>query len=319
MPFSKDDKKLVIASRGSKLALWQSEHIKARLQALYPDFEISIEVYKTRGDKILDVPLAKVGGKGLFTKELEEAMLRGDAHLAVHSLKDVPTQFEEGFVLAAVTEREDPRDALLSEKYNSLDALPKGAVVGSTSLRRQMQIRNYRPDLKVKNLRGNVQTRIQKLKDGEYDAIILAAAGINRLGIHDAVKHIVPVSKSIMIPAMGQAVLGIECLNDPEILTMLAPLNDERSIVESRIERDFVDELQGGCQVPIGVNAELHDDQSVSITAMIGMPDASELLEERITVNKDTFESVGREFADKFISQGAQEILKRAEAVAFQD
>ncbi len=310
-------KKLVIASRGSKLALWQSEHIKSRLEALYPGMEVSIEIYKTQGDKILDVPLAKIGGKGLFTKELEEAMLRGDAHIAVHSLKDVPTRFEHGFVLGAITKREDVRDAMLSEKYASIDALPKGAVVGTTSLRRKMQLLKMRPDLFIKDLRGNVQTRMEKLKDGLYDAIILAAAGMNRLGLRTEVKHLVAIDKDKMIPAMGQAALGIECLNDPEILKILEPLNDEAALVETTIERTFIDVLDGGCQVPIGVNAKMYQDGKIDVEAVVGMPDASEMIHEHIVTHKDHYKTVGAELAQKFIAQGAREILKRAEAVAF--
>ena len=310
-------KKLVIASRGSKLALWQSEHIKARLEALYSDMEVSIEIYKTQGDKILDVPLAKIGGKGLFTKELEEAMLRGDAHIAVHSLKDVPTRFEHGFVLGAVTKREDVRDAMLSEKYDSIQSLPKGAVVGTTSLRRKMQLMKVRPDLYIKDLRGNVQTRIEKLKDGIYDAIILAAAGMNRLGLRTEVKYLVPIDKDVMIPAMGQAALGIECQNDPEILKILEPLNDEAALVETTIERTFIDVLDGGCQVPIGVNAKMYQDGKIDVEAIVGMPDGSEMIREHVITTKDQCQKAGAELAQKFIAQGAREILKRAEAVAF--
>lgn len=310
-------KKLIIASRGSKLALWQSEHIKSRLMDLYPGMEVEIKIYKTTGDKILDVPLAKIGGKGLFTKELEEAMQRGDAHIAVHSLKDVPTRFEKGFVLAAVTKREDVRDALLSEKYTSLENLPKGAVVGTTSLRRKMQILKHRPDLIIKDLRGNVQTRIQKLKDGVYDAIILAAAGINRLGLSGEVKNIVPIDEKIMIPAMGQAALGIESIDDDEVIKVVSPLIDESSLIETTIERDFIDMLDGGCQVPIGVNAKLYKDGKVSIEAVVGMPDASEFLSENIIVSKEEYKEAGARLAGTFIEKGARELLKRAEEIAF--
>jgi len=294
-------KKLVIASRGSQLALWQSEHIKARLEELNPGMEVEIKIYKTTGDKILDVPLAKIGGKGLFTKELEEAMQRGDAHIAVHSLKDVPTQFEPGFVLGAVTKREDVRDAFLSEKYASLDALPKGAVVGTTSLRRKMQLLKVRPDLYIKDLRGNVQTRIQKLKDGIYDAIILAAAGMNRLGLRTEVKYLVSIDKDVMIPAMGQAALGIECIDDPEVLAIVDKLNDEASVVETTIERDFIDTLDGGCQVPIGVSAKLYNDGKVDLEAIVGMPDATEFIYERTSTTKEAYKTVGKEFAQLFI------------------
>lgn len=310
-------KKLIIASRGSQLALWQSEHIKARLEEQNPGMEVEIQIYKTQGDKILDVPLAKIGGKGLFTKELEDAMMRGDAHIAVHSLKDVPTRFEPGFVLGAVTKREDVRDAFLSEKYTSIDNLPKGAVVGTTSLRRKMQLLKARPDLFIKDLRGNVQTRIQKLKDGIYDAIILAAAGMNRLDMRTEVKYMVPIDKDIMIPAMGQAALGIECLDDPDVIAIVAKLNDEAAVVETTIEREFIDVLDGGCQVPIGVNAKLYNDGKVDLEAIVGMPDASEIIYERTLTTKEAYKTVGREFAQIFIDKGARELLKRAEEVAF--
>jgi hydroxymethylbilane synthase len=310
-------KKLIIASRGSQLALWQSEHIKARLEEQNPGMEVEIKIYKTTGDKILDVPLAKIGGKGLFTKELEEAMARGDAHIAVHSLKDVPTRFEPGFVLGAVTKREDVRDAMLSEKYASIDALPKGAVVGTTSLRRRMQILKARPDLVVKDLRGNVQTRIQKLKDGVYDAIILAMAGMNRLGLRGEVKHLVPIEKDVMIPAMGQAALGIECIDDAEVTAIVSGLNDDAALVETTIEREFIDALDGGCQVPIGVSAKLYNDGKIDLEAIVGMPDGSEMIHERIVTTQDEYKTIGRAFAETFVERGARELLKRAEAVAF--
>jgi len=247
-------KKLVIATRGSKLALWQSEHIKAVLEEQNPGLEVSLKIVVTSGDKILDVPLAKIGGKGLFLKEIEETMLSGDAQLAVHSLKDVPTQMPEGLVLAAITEREDDRDAMLSEKYASIDDLPQGAVVGTSSLRRRMQILSLRPDLNIKDLRGNVDTRIRKLKEGEFDAIILASAGINRLGLLDSVEYVYPIALDHMVPAMGQGALGIEAIDDPEVLAIARGLEDKNTRIETTIEREFVDTLQGGCQVPIGVN-----------------------------------------------------------------
>jgi hydroxymethylbilane synthase len=309
-------KELIIASRKSKLAMWQSEHIKAELEKLYPELKVTINQYSTKGDRILDVPLAKIGGKGLFTKELEEAMLRGDAHIAVHSLKDVPTRFEEGFVLAAVTKREDERDAMLSEQYETIDDLPEKAVVGTTSLRRKMQLLRYRPDLTIKDLRGNVQTRIKKLKDGEYDAIILATAGINRLGIQNETKYFTPISKEIMIPSMGQAALAIESLNDPEVIELLKPLNDERAVVETTIERSFIDALDGGCQVPIGVNAELIGSE-VNINTIIGMPNGDKMIGQSITVERTKYQEIGQILADEMIADGAREILAEAEKVAF--
>jgi len=310
-------KKLVIATRRSQLALWQSEYIKAQLKEHYPDMEVELQEFVTKGDKILDVPLAKIGGKGLFTKELEVAMLNGDAHLAVHSLKDVPTQFEDGLQLSAVTKRFDPRDAFLSNDYISLEDLPQGAVVGTTSLRRRMALKLLRPDLELKDLRGNINTRIAKLNAGEYDAIILAATGLQKLGIEGEVKHFSPISTDVMIPSMGQATLGIETTNDPEIIEIVSVLNDKDAHIESTIERSFVDTLQGGCQVPIGVKATIVDENSIRVQAIVGMPDGSESISEDITADITNYENIGQNLAQSFIDQGAKELLERAEKVAF--
>ena len=310
-------KKLVIATRRSQLALWQSEYVKSLLQEHYPDMQIELQEFVTKGDKILDVPLAKIGGKGLFTKELEVAMLEGTAHLAVHSLKDVPTQFEDGLQLAAVTKRFDPRDALLSNKYSSIDDLPQGAVVGTTRLRRRMAIKMLRPDIELKDLRGNINTRIAKLNAGEYDAIILAATGIQKLKIENEVKFFNPISTDLMIPSMGQATLGIETTNDPRVLEIVKVLNDNDAHIESTIERSFVDTLQGGCQVPIGVKATIIDENSIRIQAIVGLPDGSEYISEDITVSIKDYEKAGRQLAQNFIDQGARELLDRAEKLAF--
>ncbi len=309
--------KLVIATRRSQLALWQSEYIKAELQKHYPSIQIELKEFVTKGDKILDVPLAKIGGKGLFTKELEVAMLNNEAHLAVHSLKDVPTQFEEGLQLAAVTKRFDPRDAFLSDKYSSLDTLPKGAVIGTTSLRRRMALKLLRPDITLKDLRGNINTRIAKLKAGEYDAIILAATGIQKLKLEDEVKYFSAISVDTMIPSMGQAILGIETTTNKEIIDIVSVLNDKEAHIEATIERGFVDTLQGGCQVPIGVKATIIDDISVRVQAIVGMPDGSEYIKEDITANIKNFEIIGQNLAQTFIDQGAKQLLERAEKVAF--
>ena len=309
--------KLVIATRRSQLALWQSEYIKAELLKHYPNMEVELQEFTTKGDKILDVPLAKIGGKGLFTKELEVAMLEGSAHLAVHSLKDVPTQFEDGLVLAAVSKRFNPQDALLSNKYKTIEELPKGAVVGTTSLRRRMAIKMLRPDIELKDLRGNINTRIAKLNAGEYDAIILAATGIEKLNLQNEVKYFTPISTDVMIPSMGQATLGIETTNDPKIIEIVKVLNDKNAQIESTIERGFVDTLQGGCQVPIGVKATIQDEKSVKISAIVGLPDGSEYIKDEKIIDINSFESAGRDFANKFIKKGAVELLKRAEAMAF--
>ena len=309
--------KLVIATRRSQLALWQSEYVKSLLQKHYPDMEIELQEFTTKGDKILDVPLAKIGGKGLFTKELEVAMLEGTAHLAVHSLKDVPTKFEDGLQLAAVTKRFDPRDALLSNKYSSIDDLPQGAIVGTTSLRRRMAIMMLRPDIELKDLRGNINTRIAKLNAGEYDAIILAATGIQKLKIENEVKYFSPIPTDVMIPSMGQATLGIETTNDPRIIEIVSVLNDRDAQIESTIERSFVDTLQGGCQVPIGVKATIIDENPIRVQAIVGMPDGSESISEDITADIEDFETIGQNLAQLFIDQGARDLLDRAEKLAF--
>jgi len=311
-------KKLIIATRGSKLALWQSEHVKAELEKAHPGLEVELSVMMTKGDKILDVALAKIGGKGLFTKELEEAMLRGEAHIAVHSLKDVPMEFPQGLKLGVITKREDVRDAMLSEKYSSLEALPEGAVVGTTSLRRRMQLLKLRPDFVIKNLRGNVNTRIRKLQEGEFDAIILASAGIKRLGLEHEVKYFTPISKEVMIPASGQAALGIEIIDDAQVERLVRVLNDEDAIIETRVERDFIRVLEGGCQVPIGVNAEIKG-ESLHVKAILGLPDGSELICEEMSTSKENYENVGKELARRVIDQGAKALLERAEKIALSE
>ncbi len=310
--------KLIIATRKSKLALWQSEYVKAELLKHYPDMEIELKEFSTKADKILDVPLAKIGGKGLFTKELEIALASKEADIAVHSLKDVPVTFEEGFVLAALSKRFDPRDAFLSEKYTSINDLPQGAVIGTTSLRRRLEIKLLRPDVKLKDLRGNINTRIAKLKAGEYDAIILAATGVQKLQIEDEVKYFSPISTDDMIPSMGQATLGIETLDNPELVQLLSVLHDKNGEIEATIERDFVRTLEGGCQVPIGVKATILDENSIDVRAIVGMPDGSEYIQEDVVADIENYETIGKELAQTFIDQGAKELLARAEKVAFE-
>lgn len=311
-------KKLIIATRGSKLALWQSEYVKECLMKAHPGLEVELNIMVTKGDKILDTPLAKIGGKGLFTKELEESMLRGESHIAVHSLKDVPMEFPEGLKLSVITKREDVRDAMLSEKYVSLDALPHGAVVGTTSLRRRMQLLKYRPDFTIKNLRGNVNTRIRKLKEGEFDAIILASAGINRLGLSSEVRYFAPISKEIMIPASGQAALGIEIVDTPEVETFVSVLNDQSAIIETKVERDFVTMLEGGCQVPIGVNAELQG-EAIHVKAIIGLPDGSEMICEAMQGAVEEYTTLGKKLAQAVLDRGAKALLLRAEKIALEE
>jgi len=308
-------KEIKIATRKSILALWQSEHIKARIEAQHKGVKVVLEGMKTKGDVILDTPLAKIGGKGLFTKELEDSMLKGETDIAVHSLKDVPVVFPEGLKLAAICSREDTRDAMISEKFAKFSDLPHGAKVGTTSLRRKMQLLIMRPDLEIISLRGNVQTRLRKLKEGEFDAIILAMAGINRLNIKAEVAHIYTFGFDEMIPAMGQGALGIEARDEKQILEQIDFLNDENAVIETTIERDFVSVLEGGCQVPIGISARLQGDE-ISIDAIVGLPDGSEFIKDSLRTSKDKFQSIGKELAHKFIEKGAKELLKRAEEMA---
>ena len=308
-------KEIKIATRKSILALWQSEHIKARIEAQRKGMKVVLEGMKTKGDVILDTPLAKIGGKGLFTKELEDSMLKGETDIAVHSLKDVPVVFPKGLKLAAICSREDTRDAMISEKFAKFSDLPHGAKVGTTSLRRKMQLLIMRPDLEIISLRGNVQTRLRKLKEGEFDAIILAMAGINRLNIKAEVAHIYTFGFDEMIPAMGQGALGVEARDEKQILEQIDFLNDENAVIETTIERDFVSVLEGGCQVPIGISARLKGDE-ISIDAIVGLPDGSEYIKDSLKTGKDKFQSVGKELAYKFIEKGARELLKRAEEMA---
>ena len=308
-------KEIKIATRKSILALWQSEHIKARIEAQHKGVKVVLEGMKTKGDVILDTPLAKIGGKGLFTKELEDSMLKGETDIAVHSLKDVPVVFPEGLRLAAICSREDTRDAMISEKFAKFSDLPHGAKVGTTSLRRKMQLLIMRPDLEIISLRGNVQTRLRKLKEGEFDAIILAMAGINRLNIKAEVAHIYTFGFDEMIPAMGQGALGVEARDEKQILKQIDFLNDENAVIETTIERDFVSVLEGGCQVPIGISARLKGDE-ISIDAIVGLPDGSEFIKDSLKTSKDKFQSVGKELAHKFIEKGAKELLRRAEEMA---
>ncbi len=310
--------KLIIATRGSQLAMWQAEYVKSELQKRFPDMKIDFEVVTSTGDKILDKPLALIGGKGLFTKEIEDVMLAGRAHLAVHSLKDVPTVMPDGLKLAAITKRDDIRDCFLSHKYRNIEELPNGAVVGTTSLRRQMQLRSIRPDLKIKNLRGNVNTRLRKLAEGEYDAIILAYVGMKRLGLLESVPYHEPIDDNVMIPPSGQASLGIEIIDDEKVAEIASVLNDEDSALAAKIERDFVAKLEGSCQVPIAVNAKVSADR-VFVRAMVGLPDGTEILKEIIDAPRSEAAALGFRLADIMIEAGAKELLERAEAMAFKE
>jgi hydroxymethylbilane synthase len=291
-------KKIVIATRGSKLALWQSEHIKAELLKIDPSLEIKLKIVVTQGDKILDKPLADIGGKGLFIKEVEDELLNGNAQIAVHSLKDFAVEFdEEHFSLTAITKREDVRDTLLSEKFETLADLPDGAVVGTSSVRRAMQLKAFNPKLEIKDLRGNVDTRIRKLKENQYDAIILARAGIKRLGIIDSVKYATAIDTDIMIPAMAQGALGIETNKDPEIIELVKQLDDKATRICTTIEREFVKELQLGCHAPVGIKAKLQDDGTIKVKAILEKPDGTLLRKEIIS---DEFDGLGIRFAEEF-------------------
>jgi len=300
--------KLRIATRKSALAMWQAEHVKARLEALHPGLEVELLGMSTKGDKILDVPLAKVGGKGLFVKELEAAMLENRADIAVHSMKDVPMEFPEGLGLAVISEREDPTDAFVSNQYSNLDELPAGAVVGTSSLRRRCQVSETRPDLKIEWLRGNVNTRLAKLDNGEYDAIILASSGLKRLGFHDRIKSTIP--DTVSLPAAGQGALGIECrLADQDVIELLKPLIHTPTQVCVTAERAMNRRLEGGCQVPIGGYATLEGDQ-LYVRGLVGEPDGSRIIRDEVRGTADQAEQLGIQLAEALLAQGAGEILE---------
>ncbi len=297
-----------IATRQSLLALWQAEYVAARLKELHPGLAVELVKMVSRGDKILDTPLAKIGGKGLFVKELEEGLLAGSADIAVHSMKDVPMEFPEGLHLAVICEREDPRDAFVSNKYTVLDELPQGAVVGTSSLRRQCQLLERRPDLQVKFLRGNVQTRLKKLDDGEYDAIILAGAGLIRLELRDRVRHMIDITTSV--PACGQGAVGIECrADDAEVNALLAPLNHESTATRVKAERAMNRRLEGGCQVPIGGYAEL-DHGVIVLHGLVGRPDGTEVVRGSISGRPEDAEEMGQVLAEDLLARGADAILR---------
>ncbi len=309
--------KLIIATRASNLALWQAYHIKERIETSFPEVTVELNEITSKGDKILDKPLALIGGKGHFTKELEDEMLAGKAHLAVHSLKDVPTYIPEGLELCAITTRQDQSDVLLSHIYKSLDDLPQGATVGTTSLRRRMQLLERRPDLKVKELRGNVNTRLRKLKEGQYDAIILAYIGLHRL---DLLKEIPYVEKlDFFIPPMGQAALGIEIVSsDDRVREIAMTLNDESSFLSTKLERDFVSAIGAGCSAPVAVNAIISGDD-ISIKAMLGYPDGTNIMHKELTAKVSECDTLGTQLAEIMIAEGALDILEKAESIAFKD
>jgi hydroxymethylbilane synthase len=317
-------KRVIIGTRGSKLAVWQAEWVKSELQTLYPDLLIELNKIKTTGDKVLDVPLAKIGGKGLFVKEIEEALLKHDADIAVHSMKDVPTEFPPSLHLPVICEREDPRDAFLSRIQNSkfkipkLKALPQGAIVGTSSLRRSCQLLNRRPDIKIKQLRGNLDTRIRKLDEGQFEAIVVAAAGIRRLGLFDRITEILPVDVSL--PAIGQGAIGIECRTDDEFINnLIAPLNHPETAICVKAERAFLKRLEGGCQVPIAAYAQIEQkiknrkskiqNLKLIMDGLVGNITGDRIIKGHIEGSTEQAESFGIALAEDILSQGAREIL----------
>lgn len=296
-----------IATRQSPLALWQAHFVADALRTHHPGLTVELLTLVTRGDKILDTPLAKIGGKGLFVKELEVAMLEGRADLAVHSMKDVPMAFPEGLGLTAICVREDPRDAFVSNHFADIDALPPGAVVGTSSLRRQCQLRRYRPDLVIKDLRGNVNTRLAKLDNGEYDALILASAGLIRLNMAERIRAALP--EALLLPAVGQGAVGIECrLDDARTRALLAPLNHLDTAICVSAERAMNTRLQGGCQVPIAGFATLHDGQ-LTLQGRVGSLDGSQLLQAEAHGAAADAVLLGEQVAEQLLAAGAAEIL----------
>jgi len=311
--------KLVIATRESQLALWQAYHIKARIEVEFPDIAVELNEITSKGDKILDKPLALVGGKGHFTKELEDAMLSGKADIAVHSLKDVPTYIPKGLELAAITKRQDQSDLFLSHKYATLDELPKGSIVGTTSLRRRMQLLKIRPDLKVKDLRGNVNTRLRKLSKGQYDAIILAYIGLKRLDLIKDIPYSQKLPLDTMIPPMGQAALGIEIVSSNKQAKEIASfLNHKETFFVTQLERDFIASIGAGCSAPVAVNARFQGD-SVKIESMIGYPDGTHIMYESLNSSADKAYDLGKQLAEIMIKKGAKKLLSNAEMIAFKD
>ncbi|PHM59719.1 porphobilinogen deaminase [Xenorhabdus sp. KK7.4] len=324
-------KTIRIATRQSPLAMWQARYVQKQLKHFHPDLQVELIPMTTRGDIILDTPLAKVGGKGLFVKELELAMLENRADIAVHSMKDVPVEFPDGLGLVTICEREDPRDAFVSVEYASLDDLPTGSIVGTSSLRRQCQLRQLRPDLVIRDLRGNVGTRLSKLDKGDYDAIILAAAGLKRLGLEDRIR--MPLAPELLLPAVGQGAVGIECrLDDMQTRELLAPLNHKNTEICVLAERAMNTRLEGGCQVPIGSYAIWQGD-NIWLRALVGAPDGSNIIRgertiysertncsERTSCSKSTISSdkaisseeacqAGISLAEELLEKGAGQIL----------
>jgi len=297
-----------IATRKSPLALWQAEEVSRQLKKHHPELEIELVKIMSKGDKFLDAPLAKIGGKGLFVKELEQAMLDGEADIAVHSMKDVPMEFPEGLHLPIIMEREDPTDAFVSNKYKNLQDLPENARIGSSSLRRQLQIKEMMPDAEMLNLRGNVNSRLQKLDDGQFDAIILASAGLIRLKFDARIADRIAPEQSL--PSVGQGAVGIECrVGDARIEALIAPLNHQDTCTRLAAERAMNHRLHGGCQVPIAGYAELEGDE-IYLRGLVGRPDGSEVVRAQIRGPRDQAEALGTELADQLLNDGADVILR---------
>ena len=303
-------KKMIIGTRSSKLALWQAEYIASCLREKYPDLTVELKYITTIGDKILDAPLAKIGGKGLFTKELETEMLNGEIDIAVHSLKDMPTQVPAGLMLAAITKRLDPGEAIVSPKYKTLAALPVGAKVGTSSLRRRAQLLHVRPDLEIHDLRGNVNTRLKKLETENFDAIILAVAGLKRLGFGSYITEVLP--RDICLPAVGQGALAIEARSDDEVVKeMISFLQDEATACAAIAERSFLGAVEGGCQVPVGVFAETDAAGQLRVEAVIASVDGRQLLRGEHSGDPGAAAILGQELADRLLAQGGREILQQ--------
>jgi hydroxymethylbilane synthase len=298
---------LRIATRKSPLALWQAEHVKARLQQAHQGLEVELVTMSTRGDKILDTPLAKIGGKGLFVKELEQGMLEGRADIAAHSIKDIPMEFPEGLYLSTILEGEEPCDAFVSNSYDSLEQLPKGAIVGTSSLRRRCQLLQKRPDLQIEDLRGNVNTRLSRLDDGQFDAIILACAGLIRLEMHDRIRQ--SISPDLILPAVGQGAIGLEAREgDDETHALISVLDHPTTRYRVLAERAVNHGLNGGCQVPIACHATI-DGDNLHLRALVGEPDGSNVISGEIRGSKGDAENLGTKLADELLGKGAKEIL----------
>ena len=303
------DRTIRIATRRSPLALWQAEFVKAELQRLHPGLGVELVKIATRGDVLVDTPLAKIGGKALFVKELEVAMLEGEADIAVHSMKDVPMEFPEGLFLPVICEREDPTDAFVSNDYKSVDDLPQGARVGTSSLRRQCQLMDRRPDLQIGFLRGNVGTRLGKLDSGQFDAIVLATAGLLRLELHERIAE--RMAPEISLPSGGQGAVGIECRSDDsELVELLRPLHHNDTADRVYAERALNHRLHGGCQVPIACYAELQADNSLWLRGLVGEPDGSRVLRTEMSAPREEAEALGIRAAEHLLEQGAGEILE---------